>query len=108
MTTISFLDSSSLIKLFINELASPVLRDFVRASQDTLNAFSILAEVEVRSALHRRLRNREITKGELYEAQTELAHLSQSWFRLGLDDRVVELASGVIDLTPSVPLMPFN
>lgn len=96
MTTIRFLDSSSLIKIFIHEAASPVLRAFVDASGNDLNAVSLLAEVEVRSALHRRLRNHQITNRQLRIAIVNLDWVLQTWIRVPLNERVVRSASGVI------------
>jgi len=96
LTTIRFLESSSLIKIFIHEVASPVLRAFVDASGNDLNAFSLLAEVEVRSALHRRLRNHQITNRQLRIAMANLDWVLQTWVRVPLNERVVRSASGVI------------
>lgn len=96
MTTIRFLDSSSLIKLFVDEIASSSLSSYIEAFENTLDAFSVLAEVEVRSALHRRSRNRELTRGELRIALEDLEGLSPAWLSVGLDDRVIQLAAEVI------------
>jgi predicted nucleic acid-binding protein len=51
LTTIHFLDSSALIKLFVNENGSERLRGYIDSIVADDKAFSILAEVEVRSAL---------------------------------------------------------
>jgi predicted nucleic acid-binding protein len=80
----------------MNEVGATALREYIDASTDGLNTFSILADVEVRSALQRRSRNRELNERKLHVAHEKLNLLSQTWFRLGIDERVVGLTAGVI------------
>ena len=97
MTTIRFLDSSALVKLFIDELGSGVLRDYIDTLDDESKSFSLLGEVEVRSALQRRLRNQEMSSDQLRSALIKLHLVSTSWLRTPIEEREIEFATGVIN-----------
>jgi predicted nucleic acid-binding protein len=93
---IRFLDSSSFVKMFLDELASSVLRDSLRNYADDSKAIATLAQVEVRSAIQRRFRNRQLTSKALALALSDLEEITTLWVRVPMDDLVIERASGVI------------
>jgi predicted nucleic acid-binding protein len=96
LTTIRFLDSGALVKLFIDEPGSNALRTYIDALDDNFKSFSLLGEVEVRSALQRRIRNHEMSPDQLRAALGKLHLVSTAWLRTPIEERVVELATGVI------------
>jgi uncharacterized protein len=95
--TLHFLDSSALVKLFVDEAFSQTMRDRLRPIGDDAKTLSPLTQVEVRSALQRRFRNGEITPDAFRIAITEIQLVSARWIRIPLDENVIHLASMVID-----------
>jgi uncharacterized protein len=96
LTTIQFLDTSALTKLFVDEVASETLRSQMDALGDDSKAFSLLGQVEVRSALQRRLRNSEMSPDQHLAALSKLHEVSAAWLRIPIDEHVVEIATEVI------------
>ena len=95
--TLHFLDSSALVKLFVDEAYSQALRNALQPIGDDAKAMSPLTQVEVRSALQRRFRNGEITPDAFRVAVAEIQLVSTRWIRVPLDEHVIHLASLVID-----------
>ena len=92
-----FLDSSALVKLFVDEAYSQAMRDTLQPIGDDAKAMSPLTQVEVLSALQRRFRNGEITPDAFRIAVTEIQLISARWIRIPVDEHVIHLASPVID-----------
>ena len=67
---ILFLDTSSLVKLYIEEDASRVVRSLV--DQASVVSTSVIAYPEVRSAFARLRRERRLTEGELGQIKADL------------------------------------
>jgi len=95
--TLHFLDSSGLVKLFVDEAYSQAMRDTLQPIGDDSKAISPLTQVEVRSALQRRFRNGEITPDAFRLAVVEIQLVSARWIRVPLDEHVIHHASLVID-----------
>ena len=85
--TILFLDSSSFVKMFLDEMASVTLRGTLSQVGDDAKAISALAQVEVRSAIQRRFRNREFSSQTLSTAVMDLEVVVAEWVRIPINER---------------------
>jgi uncharacterized protein len=92
---ILYLDTSALVKLYAEEAGSEAVRRAVAASD--LNATSLMSYAETRSALARKCRGREITRGALNRLKQEF---ERDWARLHLlpvDETVVRKAGNLTE-----------
>jgi len=94
--TIHFLDSSCFVKMFVAESGSGVLRSFMMDIQDNRKSISVLAQVEERSALQRRFRNRQLSSAAFRSAVSNLDEIGFFWLRVLIDEAVVQSAFGII------------
>lgn len=93
---ILYADSSSLMKLYLDEAGSAEFRRAARASSAV--ASSIIAYVELRAGLARALRAARLTEGDY---RRQLTALAQDWFitsHVDVDDSLVREAGDLAEL----------
>ncbi|MES2392540.1 MAG: type II toxin-antitoxin system VapC family toxin [Acidobacteriota bacterium] len=87
-----FLDSSSFIKLLLSEKGSSALRQTLHAVPESQQTLSVLARVEVNSALARKVREGEITSDEAATYQNKFQSSCVDRILWEIDEPVVNLA----------------
>lgn len=96
--TCYFLESSAFAKLFVLEQGSEALIRLLEPLDDSQKFVSALASLEVRSALRRRERMREISSADVDRAlgavESECAQIAQQL----VDARVVDAGKVLLDL----------
>ena len=100
---ILYLDTSSLVKLYVEEPGSAVVRRLVEEAE--LVAASVAAYPEARAALARRRRERSLTAAELRRAK---AAFEADWPRVLALDLAGELARNAGDLAERRRLRGFD
>jgi predicted nucleic acid-binding protein len=93
-----FLESSSLIKLFVAEQGSQEMVLLVERMSDQEKTISALTPVEIRSAIRRRERAGEITTGHATSAIASLTAESRRLIEHPLSSAVVTRALAIIDV----------
>ena len=92
---IAYLDTSSLVKLYVEEKGSPAIADLVRSSEVT--ATSLVAYAEARAAFARRFREKAFTRDE-YEILT--ATFDDDWahyLKVGVTGTLLRLAGDLAE-----------
>lgn len=93
---IAFLDSSALVKLFVQEAGSPELAALLRRFRRDQVAIACVTHIETRSVLQRRLRNLQISQDAFRYAADAVALVSTSWIELPMGLAEKEQALGVV------------
>jgi len=83
--------------MFVDEPGSRVLRSFMLDVQDSRKSISVLAQVEARSAIQRRFRNRELSPAAFRAAVSDLDEIGFFWLRVLIDQAVVQSSFGIIE-----------
>jgi predicted nucleic acid-binding protein len=93
-----FLDTSALVKLYVQELGTDRLLPLVRDQPDNRFAVLAISAVEVRSAIRRRQRAGDIDDS-VAEAILESvqSHLETRFIRQAVNDTVIDTALEMID-----------
>jgi len=93
-----FLDTSALVKLYIQELGTDRLLDVIDRHQGDRFAVLTIAQVEIRSAIRRRQRSGDI-EPEVADNILESVriHLESRFIRQVVNDAVIDVALEMID-----------
>jgi len=94
----NFLDTSALIKLFINEIGSSVVQALVAAEASLATAK--VAYVEVHSALARKQREGHLSQVQYAHACRQFERDWQAYIRVDLRDEILLLARDLIQRHP--------
>jgi predicted nucleic acid-binding protein len=100
---IVYLDTSSLVKLYVEEDGSSTVDRIVRSSD--VAATSLIAYVEARAAFARRFRERAFTQGEYGRLKTVFEKDWSNYLVLGVTENMVVLAG---DLSEKHALRGFD
>jgi uncharacterized protein len=93
-----YFDTSSIVKLYINEPGSQQAVRLVNASLNNQIATSVLTRIEMRSALRRKIRRNEIDDADGISALTKFESHWQTRFVLQpLTDLILDKACALID-----------
>lgn len=87
---ILYLDTSAFVKIYIDEVYTDAVRAAAREAE--ILASSIIAYAEMRSALARRTRARDLSMNELVRIKSRFEHDWSELELLQLDDRTVRRA----------------
>jgi predicted nucleic acid-binding protein len=87
---IHFIDTSALAKLFIRQAGSQNIESFVRGTHPADLAVASIMQIEVRSGLQRRFRNRELDSNDLQFAANAIEAISLSWVTVPMDPRTIQ------------------
>jgi predicted nucleic acid-binding protein len=98
-----YLDTSSLVKLYVTEAGSDVVRELVRDA--TIVATSVVAYAETRAALARLRRERMLTASKLASAKRELEEQWPAYLTLAASDSLCRAAG---DLAEKYSLRGFD
>jgi predicted nucleic acid-binding protein len=91
----SYLDTSSLVKLYVEEDESDFVYDLVRSSEIT--ATSIVAYAEARAAFARRFREKSLTRKEYIRLKAVFDEDWSNYFILNLTGNMVKMAGDLAD-----------
>lgn len=100
---ILYLDTSSLVKLYIEENESAQIESLVKTSE--VSATSIVAYAEARAAFARRFREQCFTSAEHNRIKTYFTKDWQNYFILNITENIIKLAG---DLTEKHALRGFD
>jgi hypothetical protein len=93
-----FLDTSALVKLYIQEPGTDRLLDVVDGHQGDRFAVLTIAQVEIRSAIRRRQRSGDIEPDVANEIlESVRSHLESRFIRQVVNDAVIDAALEMID-----------
>jgi predicted nucleic acid-binding protein len=92
-----FLDSSAFAKLFIAESGTDRLVDLVRRCEDRHRTISILADIEVRSAIRRRQATGDIAHHDAESALASLTQEARCIVQQPLSQPVIDQSIAIID-----------
>jgi predicted nucleic acid-binding protein len=92
------LDTSALVKLFIDELGSKTVIDLARADSGHTVALLELTRVELHAAIHRRERAGDVQPGTAANSRVVLdRYLRTRYEELEIDSAVLDRACGLIE-----------
>jgi predicted nucleic acid-binding protein len=91
-----FVDSSAFAKLFIAEAGSADLQAYLHDCPDDATAISVIAYLEVHSALQRRLRSAQLTELAVSQASMDLEAPTHHFERIPVEPPLIDLAAGLI------------
>jgi predicted nucleic acid-binding protein len=92
---ILYLDTSSLVKLYIEEDSSLQIETLVRSSE--VSATSIVAYAEARAAFARRFREQCFTSAEFTRIKTFFTKDWQNYFVLNITENIIKLAGNLAE-----------
>ena len=93
----TFFDSSSFVKLFVAETGSPELIDFVTRSEDRSRFVSVLAPLEVRSAIRRREAMGDIRPQDARQALHSLSEEMRRLVEHPISEQILSEAAALVD-----------
>lgn len=93
-----FWDSSALVSLLVEEEASPWCRDLLRDDSDI--CVWLFTRTEMVSAVRRKQRNGELSRGHAHEAMERLSALAKSWNEVSAVDLVRDRADRLLAVHP--------
>ena len=88
---ILYLDTSSLVKLYVQETESAEVKQIVQAAE--VIATSHLAYVEARTAFARKRRERDVTPKDYRTVLQDFEHDWESYFLVDVSDVLIKLAA---------------
>ena len=101
MVSVYFLDTSALVKRYIDETGSPWLRAIVDPVLSPFLVISQLLVVEVHSALNRRLREGTISQGDYTRTKRAFQADCQNEYNLiPMSEAIVDLACDLLERHP--------
>jgi predicted nucleic acid-binding protein len=93
-----FLDTSALVKLYVQEPGTDRLLPLVEDRAENRFAVSAISAVEIRSAIRRRQRAEDIAPGVVAEILENLqSHLETRFLRQLVNDTVIDAAVEMVD-----------
>lgn len=95
---ILYLDTSALVKLYIDEPGSEEVREIVGAAQ--IVATSRVAYVEARAGVAKKFREGELSESDRRRIVEELGRDWESYFIVEVSQSVSELGGGLVDKHP--------
>ncbi|MEQ1931792.1 MAG: type II toxin-antitoxin system VapC family toxin [Parvularculaceae bacterium] len=96
-----FLDTSALVKLYVQEPGTARLRDLVRSEEEHRFAVLSISAVEARSGIRRRQREGDIDPNSADQILAALQRdMEEKFVRQSVNDAVIETASELVDRYP--------
>ena len=93
-----YLDTSALIKRFVNEKGSPLVQSFVQGREAIATAK--IAYAEIFAGLARKLRENNLSKAQYSVACRQFENDWQAYLRVELEDDILLLARDLIQRRP--------
>lgn len=95
---IFYLDTSALVKLYVEELGSAAVKEKVNAAQ--IVSTSRVAYVEARAGFARKFRERELTREEYSQVVEDFERDWKNYFVVEVSEDVVELGGELVERYP--------
>lgn len=93
-----YLDTSALVKLYINETGTPLMLRLAEPTAGHQFAILVIAEVEFRSAVRRREREGDLESGVADQLLSSFGvHLGTVFLRQPLNDALLDVAGSIVD-----------